>query len=127
MATRKKDVFIGTEKAYTPHSSRLSGWLKGGRNLRINPFTVDEDHIAIGEKWDEWLDELEREMRFFRIKDPEDKKDAMLIYGGAEISKLEKSLQDPTDGDVYAKLKGKWTDYVASKKTYIMRDIFFLR
>ena len=43
------------------------------RNLRINPFTVDEDHIAMGEMWDEWLDELEREMRFFRISDPEDK------------------------------------------------------
>ena len=58
---------------------------EGGRNLRINPFTVDEDHIATGEKWDEWLEELEREMRFFRISDATDKKDAMLIYGGAEI------------------------------------------
>ena len=100
---------------------------EGGRNLRINPFTVDEDHIATGEKWDEWLDELEREMRFFRIKNPEDKKDAMLIYGGAEIRRLEKSLQDPTDGDVYAKLKGKLSYYFAPKKTCIMRDIFFLR
>ena len=26
---------------------------EGGRNLPINPFTVDEDNIAIGEKWDE--------------------------------------------------------------------------
>ena len=55
---------------------------EGGRNLRINPFTVDEDHIATGEKWDEWLEELEREMIFFRISDAADKKDAMLIYGG---------------------------------------------
>ena len=47
---------------------------EGGRNLTIKPFTVDEDHIATGEKWDEWLDELEREMRFFRISDGEDKK-----------------------------------------------------
>ena len=39
---------------------------EGGRNLRINLFTMDEDHIATGEKWDEWLEELEREMRFFR-------------------------------------------------------------
>ena len=53
---------------------------EGGRNLRINQFTVDEDHIATGEKWDEWLEELEREMRFFRISDAADKKDAMLIY-----------------------------------------------
>ena len=58
---------------------------EGGRNLTIKPFTVDEDHIATGEKWDEWLDELEREMRFFRISNAEDMKDAMLIYGGVEI------------------------------------------
>ena len=57
---------------------------EGGRNLTIKPFTVDEDHIATGEKWDEWLDELEREMRFFRIRDAVDMKDAMLIYGGVE-------------------------------------------
>ena len=68
---------------------------EGGRNLRINPFTVDEDHIATGEKWDEWLDELEREMIFFRISDAADKKDAILIYGGVEIRRLDKSLQDP--------------------------------
>ena len=74
---------------------------EGGRNLRIKPFTVDEDHIATGEKWDDWLEELEREMRFFRISDAADKKDALLIYGGAEIRKLEKSLQDSEDGDVY--------------------------
>ena len=84
---------------------------EGGRNLKIIPFTVDEDHIATGEKWDEWLDELEREMRYFRISDPEDKKDAMLIYGGVEIRRLDKSLEDPSDGDAYSKLKGKLTDY----------------
>lgn len=53
--------------------------------MKINPFTADEDHLATGEKWDEWLDELEHEMRFFCISDAADKKDAMLIYGGVEI------------------------------------------
>ena len=37
---------------------------EGGRNLRINPFIVAEDHIATGEKWDEWLEELEQECDF---------------------------------------------------------------
>ena len=77
---------------------------EGGRNLRIKPFTVDVDHIATGEKWDDWLEELELEMRFFRISEAADKKDAMLIYRGAEIRRLEKSLQDSEDGDVNAKL-----------------------
>ena len=84
---------------------------EGGRNLTIKPFRVDEDHIAMGEKWDEWLDELEREMRFFRISDAEDKKDAMLIYGGVEIWRLEKSLDDPKEGDVNVKLRGKLNNY----------------
>ena len=37
---------------------------EGGRNLRINPFIVAEDHIKTGEKWDEWLEELEQECDF---------------------------------------------------------------
>ena len=50
-----------------------------------------------------------------RISDPEDKKDAMLIYGGVEVRRLDKSLQDPSEGDVYAKLKRKLTNYCAPK------------
>ena len=62
---------------------------------------------GVGRKWDEWLEDLEREMRFFRISDATNKEDAMLIYGGVEIRRLDKSLQDPCEGDVYTKLKGK--------------------
>lgn len=100
---------------------------EGGRNLRINPFTVEDDHIATGDKWEEWLEELEREMRFFRISEAEDKKDAMLIYGGAEIRRLEKSLQDSTEGDVYSKLKEKLTDYYAPKKNVHYARYLFLK
>ena len=93
---------------------------EGGRNLKINSFTVDKDHLATGEKWDEWLDELECEMRF------SDKKDAMLIYGGVEIRRLDKSLQDPRgEDDIYSKLKGKLNDYFAPKKMPITPDICF--
>ena len=100
---------------------------EGGRNLRIQPFTVDEDHIATGEKWDNWLEELEREMRFFRISDAADKKDAMLIYGGTEIRRLEKSLQDPEEGDVYAKLQSKLNNYFAPKKNVHYARYLFLK
>ena len=44
------------------------------------------------------------------------RQDAMLNHGGAEIRRLEKGLHDPTDGDFFAKLKGKFTDYFAPKK-----------
>ena len=100
---------------------------EGGRNLKINPFTVAEDHLATGAKWDDWLDELEREMRFFRITDAADKKDAMLIYGGTEIRRLEKSLTDPDQGDAYAKLKGKLTNYFAPEKNKHYARYLFLK
>ena len=105
---------------------------EGGRNLRLKPFTVDEDHIATGEKLDDWLEELEREMRFFRISDAADKKNAMLIYGGKEKRRLEKSLQDPEEGDVYAKLQSKLIynynysiTILLQRKIYTMPDIYF--
>ena len=55
----------------------ILGFSSRGRKSTIKTFTVDEDHIATGEKLDEWLDELEQEIRFFiRYADM---KDAMLI------------------------------------------------
>ena len=95
-----------------------------GRNFKINPFTVENDQIAMGEKWEEWLEELEREMRFFRISEAGDKKDDMLIYGGTEIRRLDKSQEDPMQGDVYSKLKEKLTDYYAPKKNAHKHDTF---
>ena len=86
-----------------------------------------EDYIATGEKWDEWLEELEREMRFFRISEATDMKDTMLIYGDTEIRRLEKSLSDPKEGDAYAKLKGKLTDYFSPKKNIHYARYLFLK
>ena len=100
---------------------------EGGRTLRIKPFTVDEDHIATGDKWDEWLEELEREIRFFYISDAAHKKDAMLIYGGAEIRRFEKILQDFEDGDVYAKLQSKLSNYFSPKKNVHYARYLFLK
>ena len=40
----------------------------------------------------------------------------MLIYGGAEIRRLEKSLLDSEYGDVYDKLQSKLSNYFSQKK-----------
>ena len=45
-----------------------------------------------------------------------DKKDAMIIYGGNEIARLEKSLPDPGVGDVYTKLRTKLNGHFIPKK-----------
>ena len=61
----------------------------------------------------------------FWIRDAVDMKDAMLIYGRVEIRGLEKSLQDPKEGDVYVKLRIKLNNYFSPLKMYIMRDTYF--
>ena len=60
------------------------------RNLRAGHFIPDGDQLSTGKQWEEWLESIEREFRFFRINDPRDKKDALIIYGGKEIARLEK-------------------------------------
>ena len=97
----------------------------GDRNLRINQVTVDDDYLATGEKWEEWLEELERELRFFRIRTPEDKRDVVLIFGGKEIRRLHKCLQDPNGDDIYTRLKSKLTSYfVPMKNVHYARHVF---
>ena len=69
------------------------------RNLRIQPFSGNPAAEDTAEKWTDWLQALEREMRFLRIKEAEDKKDCMLIYGGHEIVRLEKSIPEVPEED----------------------------
>ena len=64
-------------------------------------------------------------MRFFRISDAEDKKDAMLIYCAVEIWRLEKSLQDPKEGDIYVKLRGKLNNYFSPQKNVHYKRYIF--
>ena len=44
------------------------------RNLRAQPFTGNPATEDTAEKWSEWLNSLEREMRFLRIKEAVDMK-----------------------------------------------------
>ena len=56
------------------------------RNLRTLPFRPAEDQLMTEKAWKDWLDGIEREFRYFRITNPLDKKDAMIIYGGQEVA-----------------------------------------
>ena len=89
------------------------------RNLRALPFRTTEDQLSTGKEWEEWLEAIEREFRYFKISSPTDKKDAIVIYGGREIARLEKSLPDPTDPtdlNEYEKLRKKLNDYFMPKR-----------
>ena len=86
------------------------------RNLKIQPFITPEDANAIGREWEDWVEDIEREFRFFKITDPLDKKDPLIIYGGKQIARLEKSLPNPDDGDCYNKLKTKLSNHFVPKQ-----------
>lgn len=67
------------------------------RNLKSQLFTPGDDQISTGKAWDDWLKETEREFRYFKITNPLNKKDAVIIYGGKEIAHLDRSLPNPTE------------------------------
>ena len=102
-----------------------------GRNLRALPFRPTEDQLLTGKLWEDWLESIEREFRFFRIADPTDRKDALIIYGGSEIARLEKSLPDPEDPrrelDSYQKLRVKLNAYFLPKKNKHYARYIFLK
>ena len=81
------------------------------RNTRTLPFVQNEDLLSTGKQWGEWIEGIE--FRYFRITEPVDKKDALLIYGGKEIVRLNKSLKNERaeELDEYAVLKNKLDKY----------------
>ena len=100
------------------------------RNLRALPFRPTENQLSVGKEWEEWLDAIEREFRYFRINSPADRKDALIIYGGTEIARLEKTLPDnDPDGnlDDYQKVKQKLNDYFQPKRNKHHARYIFLK
>jgi len=98
------------------------------RTLKSQPFNPGDDLIATGQAWDNWLKEIKWAFRYFKITEPLDKKDALIIYGRKEIARLEKSLPNPTvSGDDYGKLRKKLNDYFKTKKNKQHARYVFLK
>ena len=102
------------------------------RNLRIRAFNPPEDQLSTGKSWEDWLEEIKQEFRYFRISSSLDKKDALIIYGGSEIARLAKSLPDPVDPegtttDVYQKLRKKLNDYFIPRRNKHYARYIFLK
>ena len=95
------------------------------RDLRIEPFKSTNDRLLTGRAWQEWVENLERQFRFFKIRDIIDRKDAFLIFGGQEITRLNKWLPDPSGKlDDYEKVKKILNDfYVPKINKHYMQDI----
>ena len=77
------------------------------RDLTKGPFKPTNDRLLTCTAWQEWVENLERQFRFFKIGDISDRKDASFIFGGQEITRLNKWLPDPS---------GKLDDYEKVKK-----------
>ena len=98
------------------------------RNLRALPFRPTEDQLTTGKVWEEWLDGIEREFRYLRIGNPADRKDAMIIYGGQEIARLDKSLPDPVDASNECEmLRKRLNDYFLPKQNKHYARYVFLK
>ena len=89
----------------------------GFRNSGLSP------QLGTGRASEAWLEGIEREFRFLKITEDQDKVDAMVIYGGDTIARLEKSLPNPPDPDApgqpltgHEKLKTKLNDYFLPKR-----------
>ena len=100
------------------------------RTLRALPLRPTENQLSVGKEWEEWLDAIEREFRYFRIYSPADRKDALIIYGGYDIARLEKTLPDNDPDrnlDVYQKVKKKLNDYFVLKRNKHYGRYMFLK
>ena len=97
------------------------------RKLLIQPFKPT-DRLSVGKAWREWLEEIEREFRYYRINTPNDKKDALLIFGGRELRRLDKYLPDLADNlDEYQKIRKKLNDYYLARRNIYFERYLFLK
>lgn len=86
------------------------------KQLRAPVFTSTDDPLRTAQNWEIWLEGIEREFRFFQITENEDKVDALLIYGGEELARMNRCLEDPAEGNCYQKLKSKLNSYYLPAK-----------
>ena len=88
-----------------------------GRVLSLNVCNNDNNETAL--HWDKWKRNIERQFRFFRLEDPETKKDGLIIYSGQQIANLEDTLPDlPNDEgtNVYTQMIKKLDKHFLPRK-----------
>ena len=91
-------------------------------------FVQNEDPLSTGKQWEEWIEGIVKGFRYFRITEPVENKDALLIYGGKEIVRLNKSLKNErAEVDEYTVLKNKLDKYFLRRKNKHHVRYTFLR
>ena len=90
------------------------------RQLNVRPFQINENRTETASNWEKWLQNIEKQFRYFGINDPETKKDGLIIYGGQIIADLEDTLLELTGKeagqDAYGQIVKKLNRYFLPKK-----------
>ena len=98
------------------------------RDLNVLSFREAEQKHSRGKHWTEWLEDIERQFRHFKIHDPFDQRDGLIIYEGREIARFEKVLPDPCSKlNEYEKLKIKLnTHFLPQRNKYYAQYLFLI-
>ena len=76
----------GTSKMITGLNSNV-GIIS--RQLNVRPFETTQNRDETANRWKKWLQNVERQFRYFGITEPDIKKDRLIIYGGQTLADLE--------------------------------------
>lgn len=83
--------------------------------MKYAPFVPFNDQILTGKRRDELIESIKREFWYYGIMEPDDKKDVLIKYGGKEIARLERSLQNKECEELYQTLQNKFNKYFTLK------------
>ena len=107
----------GTSKITTGLSSNVCII---NRQLNVRPFEATLNRDETANRWEKWLQNVERQFQYFGITEPELRKDGLIIYGGQTLADLEQTLPEVPDEDggdnVYTKLVNKLNKHFLLKK-----------
>ena len=85
--------------------------------LNLQPFQLTEDIMASGRNWERWLKDVERKVQYYGIRDPEEKRQAVLVFGKREVTICEDSLPDlDNSGGVYEEMVQKLNNHFVPRK-----------
>ena len=70
------------------------------QDLNIPCFKSDTDPDETAIRWEKWLKNFARKLRFFRVTSTQDKVDALYIYAGDEVESLIDTIPDARDQDI---------------------------
>ena len=109
---------LAAEMAKGDRSNQQVTVVTESRNMKTEPFISRDDQISTGKAREEWLEGIESEFRYSNITYPINKKDAMIIFGGRDLARLEKSLPNPTYPvlNELDRLRKKPNDYYTPKR-----------